>query len=176
MSGQNGSSAAAMPSRLLFLFVQMLLLPNETTRDGTGNNLYVKNTMDSACEVVMTKALPSSFCNFTWGSHVFNCWVSWTGIWYVGSPRGTSTSPSEATKAGRIDDLVSGQVSSCAATVPNRILFLFVQVRLKVNDYFCYRSDDRFLLLPPCPHVLMSYVKTCTIGFFISAPLLRRRN
>ncbi|KAM7294017.1 hypothetical protein ISCGN_023564 [Ixodes scapularis] len=144
--------------RLVFLFVQILLLPYGITSDRTGNDLHVKSTTDSTCESVMTKVLRSSFCNFTGSSHVFDCCVSWPGSWHAGSPRWTSTSPSEATKAGRIGVVVRRPVGSSAATMPNRLWFLFVQVRLEVNDCFCYSSDDRFLLLLPCPHMFVSCV------------------
>lgn len=94
-------------------------------------------------------------------SPAFYSGMSWRAI----KPRGTSASTTEAIAASHLGDFVSGQDGSSGATMPNRHLFLFVQVRFDVNECYCYRSDDRFLLLLRCPYSVQPFVGICAVSF-----------
>ncbi|KAM7309845.1 hypothetical protein ISCGN_006830 [Ixodes scapularis] len=135
--GQFGSSTDTMPNRLLYFFVQILLLPYETTIFRSGKDLHCKITVGSVRErVTMTKGNPSPFCNFMTVSPTLDYRISWG----AGGPRGTSTSPSRAIEASRIGDLVIGQFGSSTDTMPNRLLYFFVQILLLPYETTIFRS------------------------------------
>uniref|UniRef100_A0A6B0UZN4 Secreted protein n=1 Tax=Ixodes ricinus TaxID=34613 RepID=A0A6B0UZN4_IXORI len=150
--------------RLSFVFVQLLLLPHRTTINASGDGFEHAPTHGGS-GLAMTQPILTPFCNLTTVASSNEHQMSWL----TGRPRGTSTSSTETTRTRNIDSFFSGQVgSSTTCNMLIRLSFVFVQVNPLFDNSHCYRSDDRFLLLLPCPQRLSSLldcIETCVVTF-----------